>query len=270
MRLPGSRGRKRLGPTRQDHGAPHTTRGGHHSQRREIDSSLNASMGIAPSVQLAAFPGPSAWSGSGASWSALCQFVQAASGRPCSSACTKDHHRLQKLQRREGGLSPRNNKAEHKGHDQRWQRSFTNKVPNNGFPLAWRLSRLQRVSNLASRLPYRGSCLGKGGRFIRGWAFGHDVSSSAEQSERVRFVPALSSPSRLRLRCCLCELGPLRSEAEKGFPIQRTDGSCRFFPAILSFPTAVICKALIHERQRVSGVLVYGIDGRTAGLVSAS
>jgi hypothetical protein len=40
MRLPGSRGRKRLGPTRQDHGAPHTTRGGHHSQRREIDSSL--------------------------------------------------------------------------------------------------------------------------------------------------------------------------------------------------------------------------------------
>jgi hypothetical protein len=143
MRLPGSRGRKRLGPTRQDHGAPHTTRGGHHSQRREIDSSLNASMGIAPSVQLAAFPGPSAWSGSGASWSALCQFVQAASGRPCSSACTKDHHRLQKLQRREGGLSPRNNKAEHKGHDQRWQRSFTNKVPNNGFPLAWRLSRLQ-------------------------------------------------------------------------------------------------------------------------------
>jgi hypothetical protein len=39
---------------------------------------------------------------------------------------------------------------------------------------------------------------------------------------------------------------------------------------ILSFPTAVICKALIHERQRVSGVLVYGIDGRTAGLVSAS
>ena len=63
MRLPGSRGRKRLGPTRQDQPSFRTARPTPPAEGTMAsgDSSLNASMGIAPFDQRAAFPGPSAW-----------------------------------------------------------------------------------------------------------------------------------------------------------------------------------------------------------------